>query len=589
MSRLVRIQPAAAVLLALLATIAMKAHAGPVSLGERIEDFTLADARGKPHSLRDQEGPVVVVFLGTQCPLANAYALRVERLAAKWRPKGAGFLVLMSNKQDSLAEIEAFARKHSFSIPVLKDVGNKIADRLGAERTPEAFVLDRDRVVRYRGRIDDQFGVGYQRPSATRADLELALEQVLAGKSVEVPRTEAVGCIIGRVKPPSPSGDVTFHRDVARLLQKRCVECHHDGQVAPFALTDYDEVVGWAEMIREVVSEGRMPPWLASPAHGRFKNDPTLSKAEKQLLFRWIDAGCPEGDPADAPPPVAFAEGWTMSEPDQVFYMSEKPYKVPAEGTVQYQYYVVDPGFTEDRWIAEAEVRAGNPAVVHHVIVFIQRGGGMKFGQPQMAYAPGMPPRKFPQGHAIRVPAGAKLIFQVHYTPNGVAQEDRSYVGFKYADPKSVTHEVIGGAAGVMAFVIPPGDPNFRMVAWRKMREDTILIGMNPHMHVRGKSFRYEAKYPDGRQEILLDVPKYDFNWQLWYNLAEPKLLPKGTELRCTAHFDNSPENPANPNPNRAVTWGEQTWDEMMFGFYSIVEPVRAGRPAAAADESSGE
>ena len=228
---------------------------------------------------------------------------------------------------------------------------------------------------------------------------------------------------------------------------------------------------------------------------------------------------------------------------------------------------------TEDKWIQEAEVRAGSPAVVHHVIVFIERGGGMKYHQPQMAYAPGMPARKLPKGQAIRLPAGCKLRFQVHYTPNGTKQDDLSCVGFKYADPRTVTHEVVGGAAGVMAFAIPPGDPNFRMVATQKLPVDTVMIGMNPHMHVRGKSFKYEVKYPDGREEVLLDVPRYDFNWQLWYNLVEPKLLPKGTVLRCTAYFDNSADNPSNPDPTQRVTWGEQTSDEMMFGFYSTVEP----------------
>ena len=497
-------------------------------------------------------------------------------MADDWGDKGVRFLVVMSNQQDSLAEIGEFVKKHELRIPVLKDPGATVADLFEAERTPEAFVLDRDRQIRYVGRIDDQFGIGYQRPQVPRRDLEVALEEVTSGKTVEMPFVKTQGCLIGRVKRPIPSAQatVTFHKDVSRLLQRRCADCHHEGNVAPFSLIDYNEVVGWAEMIREVVGEKRMPPWTANPTFGHFSNDPSLSESEKKMLFDWIESGCPEGNPADSPGPMNFAAGWAISKPDQIFYMSEKPFHVPAEGTVNYQYYVVDPGFTEDHWIAEAEVRAGNAAVVHHVIVFIEKKGE-KMGPPQMAYAPGMSPRKFPEWQAIRLPAGCRLRFQVHYTPNGKAQDDRSYVGFKYADPKKITHEIVGGAAGVMVFAIPPGEPNYRMVAVHRMQKDTVLIGMNPHMHVRGKSFNYEARYPDGRSEVLLDVPKYDFNWQLWYNLVQPKLLPKGTELYCTAYFDNSTGNPANPDPTRTVRWGEQTWDEMMFGFFLAVEPRR--------------
>jgi hypothetical protein len=247
---------------------------------------------------------------------------------------------------------------------------------------------------------------------------------------------------------------------------------------------------------------------------------------------------------------------------------------VPAEGVVSYQIYEVDPGFKEDRWISQAEVKCGNPAVTHHVIVFIQAPGGDRFGAPQMAYAPGMTPRRFEKGMAIRAPAGSKLIFQNHYTPNGTEQQDMSYVGFVYADAKDVTHEVTGASCGDLSFKIPPNDGNFKVVGRKIFLRDTMLLGMNPHMHVRGKSFKYELELPDGTRQVLLDVPRYDFNWQLWYMLKEPRLIPKGSRMICTAHFDNSANNLANPDPTQEVTWGEQTWDEMMFGFYSSIRPI---------------
>ncbi|MBX7167984.1 MAG: thioredoxin family protein [Pirellulales bacterium] len=553
-------------------------------VGRQIAAFELGDVHGRPRSLADFRDAklVVVAFLGTECPLVTLYTPRLNELAESYAGRGVQFVGINSNQQDSLTELADFAHKYNVAFPLLKDPGNRVADVFGAVRTPEVFVLDGDRVVRYWGRIDDQYVIGAKKQQAEHADLKDALEQLLSGREVAVPTTKALGCLIGRVKRPDPAGEITYANQVSRLLQKRCVECHHDGQIAPFALTSYDEVLGWAEMIQEVVHERRMPPWLAAPGHGQFKNDPSLSTEEVALIDRWVAGGCPQGDEAELPAPAAFEAGWGISKPDEIFYMSDTPFQVPAEGVVDYQLYDVDPGFTEDKWIREAEVKCSAAAVVHHVIVFIGGAGGGRFGAPQMAYAPGMTPRRFDQGMAIRAPAGCRLTFQVHYTPNGTAQADRSYVGFVYADPSEVTHEVEGGACGDMAFRIPPGDDNYRVVADRKFLKDTVLLGMNPHMHVRGKAFRYELLSPDGQREILLDVPRYDFNWQLWYNLEQPRLIPKGSKMICTAYFDNSEHNPANPDPNQTVTWGEQTWDEMMFGFFSTIRPLRDKTTAVA-------
>jgi len=506
--------------------------------------------------------------------LANVYLPRLAELSQRWDPAEVAFIGINSNQQDTITEVATHAKKMEIPFPVLKDPANQIADRFGAERTPEVFVLDQDRVVRYRGRIDDQYNIGIQKPKATRQDLATAIDELLASQEVSLPATQAPGCLIGRVKRAEPQGEVTYSKQISRILQHRCVECHHEGQVAPFVLTSYEDALGWAEMIREVVHERRMPPWQASPEHGDFKNNPSLSAEELALIDQWVESGCPQGNPADLPEPPTYAKGWGISEPDEVFYMSDEPFTIPAEGVVSYQMYEVDPGFTEDRWIKEAEVKAGNPAVVHHVIVFIQAPGQGQFGSPQMAFAPGMTPRRLGNGAAIRAPAGCKLIFQNHYTPNGKEQQDRSYVGFVYAKPEEVTHEVLGAACGNVALKIPPNDPNHIVTARSKFRKDTTLLGMNPHMHLRGKAFRYELEYPDGTKEILLDVPKYDFNWQLWYMLKEPKLIPKGSRMTCTAAFDNSAENPSNPDPSKEIRWGEQTWDEMMFGFYSIIQPV---------------
>ena len=572
-----------------LSSSSSSAPADQSRVGRTIENFSLNDSRGAMRSLKDWSDSklVVVAFLGTECPLANLYTPRLAELATRWSSKGVSFVGINSNQQDSITEVAAHAQRSNTPFPILKDPGNTIADRFGAVRTPEVFVLDQGRVVRYWGRIDDQYGIGFQKQKPVREDLSQAIEELLAGKPVSQPTTEVAGCLIGRVKRPTPSGDVTYSNQIARILKNRCVECHHEGEIAPFSLTSYGEVVGWAEMISEVVHERRMPPWQAAPEHGNFKNNPSLSNDEVAQIDQWIKNGCPEGNAADLPNPSEYAKGWGISEPDQVFYMSDKPYTIPAEGVVNYQIYTVDPGFKEDRWIKQAEVKAGNPAVVHHVIVFVQEAGGDRFGAPQMAYAPGMTPRRFEKGVGIRVPAGSQLVFQVHYTPNGKEQQDLSYVGFVYADPKDIEYEVMGAACGDLGFKIPPGVSNHQVVARKLFLKDVVLLGMNPHMHLRGKSFRYELELPGGAREVLLDVPKYDFNWQLWYMLKEPKMVPKGSRMICTASFDNSPDNLANPDPSKEVSWGEQTWDEMMFGFYSTIRPL-ASKPLPKSTSAAG-
>ena len=308
------------------------------------------------------------------------------------------------------------------------------------------------------------------------------------------------------------------------------------------------------------------------------------------MIFAWVDNGSPEGDPADMPEPPEFVQGWTAGQPDQIVYMSDQPYDVAATGTVEYQYYTVDPGWTEDKWITVAEARPDNRAVVHHILCFVQSpsAGPESFRNGVgIGWAPGTPPTVFESGTAMYVPAGSKLLFQMHYTPNGTPQKDRSYVGFQFADPDEVKYMASGGAAMTPNFRIPAGDPDYVVHSQYEFERDQILLAMLPHMHLRGKAFRYTAHYPNGEKEILLDVPRYDFNWQLNYKLKEPKLMKKGTQIRCVAHYDNSEENLTNPDPTIDVTWGDQTWEEMMIGFFTTreVEQISSEKLLAMAAE----
>lgn len=559
----------------------------PSALGQKIEPFALQDYLGARHELAQwaESKAVVVVFLGCECPLAKLYGPRLAELAARY-PE-VQFLGVNANQQDSLQEIAHYAQKHQIEFPILKDVRAEVADQFHAERTPQAFLLDSDRVVRYAGRIDDQYGVGYSKNRFERGDLAAAIEELLAGKEIAVASTEAVGCHIGRPSKNPPMGDITWSKQIAPLFQKHCESCHRPGQVAPFALTDYQEIVGWTETIREVVLGGRMPPWHASPEHGEFLNDARLPEEARDLIVRWIDNGAPQGDPKDLPPPRHYAEGWRIPKPD-VIYSMPQAFEVPAKGTVPYKYFVFDPGFKEDKWVKAAEAVPGNPAVVHHLILFFvppektQVGPVDALFNSVAAFAPGMPPQVYPVSHCRRIPAGSKLVFQVHYTPNGSPQTDTSRAGIVFADPDQVEKEVMVNAVLNFAFQIPPGASDFPLQASHRFEQDTHLLSLTPHMHLRGKSFRFEAEFPDGRKETLLDVPRYDFNWQNTYILARPKLMPQGSKLNCFARYDNSNENLVNPDPTRPVRWGDQTWEEMFvgsFGFSLAEQDLRAGLP----------
>lgn len=562
---------------ALLAAGDSQTHSAPapVAIGTTIDDFTLQDYLGTEHRLADwsDKKAVVVAFLGTECPLCLQYGPRLAELAKQYGPQQVAFVGIDSNQQDSLAEIAHYARTHGIEFTLLKDPGNRVADQFGAERTPEVFLLDADRKLRYHGRVDDQYGVGYARATPGKRELAQAIDAVLAGKQVSATETKPAGCRIGRVNRKAPQGDITYSRHIAPIFNAHCVRCHRAGEIGPFTLGSYNDVLGWTPMIREVIDEGRMPPWHANPEFGHFRNDSRLSADQKDLIFRWIDDGAPEGDPADLPEPPKFVEGWRIAKPDVTFSMPA-PFTVPAKGTVEYQHFITDITFDEDKWIQAAEVRPGNRSVVHHLVLYyVPPGDGPQKAEAVLfnslaAYSPGMPASDFRLGHAKRVPKGSKLIIQCHYTPNGTEQTDQSIGGIVFADPSTVKAELRTAVVMNFKFNIPPGATDHRVEADHRFGQNTYLYSLLPHMHLRGKSFRFEAIYPDGRRETLLDVPRYDFNWQNSYVLAQPKLMPEGTVIHGTATFDNSADNLMNPDPTVGVHWGDQTWEEMMVGTF---------------------
>ncbi len=540
--------------------------------------FKLNASDGKPWALDDckDKKAVVVVFIGTQCPVNNAYMPRLVELEKAYRDQGVQFVAINANEHDTVDGIKDHAKKFGLTFPVLRDEKQLVANRFGAERHPVAFLLDDKHAIRYQGRIDNQFGIGYDRAKATQRDLADAIDAVLAGKEVTNKKTAVEGCFITRLPTAKAANvSVTYTKDISRILQNRCQECHRPGQIGPMPLLSYGDASAWSLMIREVIDDGRMPPWHADPKHGKFKNDRRLSDDERKKLTAWIDAGCPEGNVADTPAPKKFSDGWTIGTPDAVFTFKDEV-RVPSKAvrnSMPYKYVLIQTNFDEDKWIQAVEARPGNHAVVHHIIVYVAKGlqrekspgDGIGSGL-LVAYAPGDLGSVFAPGSAKKLPKGATLAFQMHYTPVGTEQTDKSSLGLVFAKepPKN---EVKTRAIAQQALFIPAKAANHKVTSKTTFDKDVVLYSMFPHMHLRGKDFQYDVVYPDGKRETLLSVPRYDFGWQSNYLLERPLRLPAGTRLECTAHFDNSAKNPNNPNPNTLVFWGEQTWNEMMIGF----------------------
>lgn len=545
--------------------------------GELVADFryrAVDGRRGSLASLIEEHEAVVVVMRLSECPVSLRYGHRLAELEAEFGERGAGFLFLDVSPQDTPETARADIETFGFQAPYVLDPDGEIGTRLQARVSSEVFVIDRAGTLRYRGAVDDQFGIAFSNPVVRETWLRDALDAVLTGEPVEVAKTEASGCYVEGGPTLVPERAITYHSRVGRILDRNCVTCHRIGGVGPMALDSYQQAFGFRHMIRHMVEQELMPPWYASPEHGEWANDRRLSERDRRDLFAWIDAGAPEGDAASAPLRRGFAEGWQLGRaPDAVIRIPEAR-EVPAQGVLEYDYMYVKTNWEEDRWVTAAEIVPTAPQVTHHVIVFLEEPDAEERGPWLVGYAPGMQPSEWPEGTAKRIPAGAWLMFELHYTPNGQATSDETQMGLVFADEEPESH-VVTTAVMTTDFEIPPHAPDHEVVAEMTFERPGRILTLLPHMHLRGKAFRYELIRDDGTQEILLDVPRYDFNWQLWYESAEPIRIRPGDRLRGRAWYDNSEANPANPDPSVPVRYGEQSFEEMMFGFFEWVPEPR--------------
>lgn len=560
---------------------------------QHVDNFTLLDHNGKSHKLyyHSDKKAVVVMIQGNGCPIVRGAWNALKEIRAQYAAQGVEFLMLNPNLQDDRAAVQAEAREFGYDIPILLDAAQLVGESLGVTRTAEVFVIDtRTWNVAYRGPIDDRLTYERQRATAKERYLSDALSNVLAGRPVKVTRRDAPGCIVNFPHRDSPAKAISYSSTIAPLLEKNCVSCHQQGGVAPWAMSGYDKVRGFAPMIREVVRTQRMPPWHADPAVGKWAGDRSMSAGDMATLVHWVEQGAPRGDgpdPLAAPRPVASE--WVLGKPDLV--LSLPAFDVPATGVVQYQYVTVANPLDKPVWVRAAMLIPGERAVVHHVLSGYNAGamgaagrsgrlagrmgggpggGGLALGASVFesslpGYVPGTDAHPYPADTGVLIEPGGNFVFQLHYTPNGKAVRDVSRYGLYFYD-KPPAHIMRNVVAVNVTLSIPPGAAAYEETAYVPFDKPAVIYSVFPHAHYRGASSKFEIQYPDGRVELLLSVPRYDFNWQRDYVFEKPVEVPAGSKVIHSMVYDNSAQNPGNPDPARRVPFGEQSWDEMLYG-----------------------
>lgn len=557
-------------------------------------DLTILDTEGVPHPLQPNHdrAELVVVFLGTECPIANGCIPELNRQFAELveADSHVAFFGVISDRSITRGAAARHAARFQIKFPVLFDASGELAEALKPTHTPEAFVIDRDGRLAYRGRIDNMYAdLGKKRTLASRHDLAEAIADVLAARSVATPRTEPVGCLYEPVRAKNGLTAVTYTRDIAPIMQAHCVQCHRDNEIAPFPLVSYADLAKRARQLVRVTQSRLMPPWKPEPGFGHFLNERRLTERERVLLAEWADAGAPEGDPENLPPPPRFAEGWQLGDPDLVVKI-DAAFEVPAGGRDVFRNFVIPVELAEDKLVSVAEFRPGNRRVVHHALFYLDRSGTARkkdaadpglgygsFGGPGFipsgsigGWAPGGVPQPLRDGMGRRLQKGSDLVLQVHYHPSGKAELDQSAIGIHFVKQKS-QKAVFPLTIIDRRLSLPAGAGRHTMSGSYTLPFDTTLVVVVPHMHLLGREAKATATLPDGTIEPLLWIKDWDFNWQDQYHLAKPRRFPRGTRFDYEASYDNSDENPLNPNsPPREVTWGEETTDEMFLCFFLV-------------------
>lgn len=547
---------------------------------------------GKPTVLKAGKGEFMAFLVySTQCPIANASCQEVGRLVGEFQSKQVRFVGICVDPDLTGKDVADHAREYAIAFPLVQDKSGQLARQLGASVTPEAVVLDDQGRVRYQGRIDDQFHDRLKRnPSPARHELQEALTMLTSGHPVAVASAPAVGCPLPEPKPAVKAP--TYAREISRIIQKNCQECHSKGQIGPFPLETYEHARKRASDLAEVTSQRSMPPWKAERGFGQpLKHDRSLSSEVIQAFADWAEAGAPLGDISEMPAPVTFPTSWKLGTPDLVLQMPES-YEVPATGADIYRNFVLPTNIPNDVYISAVEFKPGNRTVSHHMLGWVETkgearkkdeqergpgyisyvGAGVKTQSDLGGWAAGRGPTVLPEGVGYELPAKADVILQMHYHPSGKVEKDLSAIGL-YFNKKPIKATMQRISASNFKFTIPAGSKDHELKAEWVIPVDVTAHGASPHMHLIGKSMTMTAQLPNGRVVDLLRVPDWDFNWQTSYEFLKPLDLPKGTIVKVVAHYDNSSENRNNPNnPPKEMKWGPATTDEMCVGFIMLTK-----------------
>ncbi|QDU52353.1 redoxin family protein [Gimesia panareensis] len=531
------------------------------------------DIRYLTRSLADFQNrkAFVIVACNTTCPLVKRYLPQLKRLEQEYRPQGVQFIALHTGPYDSIREIAEYGIEHKIPFPSVQDIQSKSVTALGLERTPEVAVLDEKYQLRYRGRIDNQYRIGGALPRATQENLVDALTSVLKSEPVKVTETNVDGCSITSHAVRQPDTSLTYYKDIQPLMQKHCVDCHRPGTEAPFALTTLDEVRNNGAMLAEVVADQRMPPWYGGTSHAEFANQRGMSRKERTLVADWVATGMTAGtEPVDFKPAPTQTDSskWIIGKPDLKISMLET-HTLPADGYIPYRYTILPYVFPEDTWVSSIEIKPDNPEVVHHcnmaAVTLTKKWDESNFITGKV---PGSGPTMLPEGLGILIPKGSALALQIHYTSTGKPEQCRISVGFKYVQGK-VQKRYRFLIIKNNQFRIPPGAPHHQVSNSKTLKRDAHGIGLFAHMHLRGKDLSFLAHYPEGKDETLLVIPNYSFDWQIGYLWKDQRhFFPQGTRIEAIAHYDNSAFNPFNPDPSATVREGPQTYHEMMYAFF---------------------
>jgi peroxiredoxin len=552
-----------------------------------IKAFALKDLQGRMHTAADWAGhsAVVLFCLAAECPVSRQAAPEMARLAREFAPRGIVFLGICPGPGAPEQTFTARAAEWGLPFPILLDPAQQVVRQAGVRVTPEAVVLLADGQVLYRGRIDDRCVPGPRRGLARRtSDLRAALSAILAEEMPVVTRTTAFGTPLPPRTSDEPDEPITFTKHVAPILWRNCARCHRPGEVGPFPLLSYRDAAKRADFIREVTAAGQMPPWKAHPGAGVFLDAPRLSAWEKDILARWAETGCEQGDPADLPPLPRFPDGWALGQPDLVLTMPE-PYTVPANEVDIYRAFALPLTVDRDLTVTGVEFRPGNRRVVHHSRVHVDPTGDARrreqadsapgfagfYGNRLLelpypglgAWTPGMTPRFAPEGTGRVLARGSEVVLNVHYHPTGKTEVDRSSVGLYFAR-KPVTRMMAGYTLCTTKIDIPPGEKRYTVILASRVKANVHLHTVVPHAHYLCREFRLAATLPDGTCQPLLWIQDWNLDWQDQYRFAKPVRLPEGTILTLAAYFDNSADNPRNPNkPPRRVRYGVTSDEEM--------------------------